>query len=145
LVDDAEQALEMMRALKKIGVSLSIDDFGTGYSSLNYLRHFPVDLLKIDGSFIREVVRNRGDAAITAAIVALARSLHLGILAEGVETRVQASFLRSIGCHDLQGLLFSGALPPEQLAPLLGNLNVLELAGVEPDPIVTGTGNTSTG
>ena len=145
LVDDAEQALEMMRALKKIGVSLSIDDFGTGYSSLNYLRHFPVDLLKIDGSFIREVVRNRGDAAITAAIVALARSLHLGILAEGVETREQASFLRSIGCHDLQGMLFCGALAPEQLAPLLGNLNVLKLAGVEPDPIVTGTGNSATG
>ncbi len=135
LVDDAEQALELMRDLKDIGVSLSIDDFGTGYSSLNYLRRFPIDLLKIDGSFIRDVVRNRGDAAITTTIAVMAKSLRLGILAEGVETREQARFLRTIGCHEMQGHLFGCAVPAADFRAQIETLDVPKLAGLEPKSI----------
>lgn len=140
LVDDTEQALELMHQLKKTGVTLSIDDFGTGYSSLGYLRRFPIDLLKIDGSFIRNVTRNRGDATITTTIAVMAKTLRLGILAEGVETREQARFLKTIGCHEMQGFLFSAPLPAEQLGAQLGTLDVLGLAGFEQAPGPTGGG-----
>lgn len=140
LVDDAEQALDLMHQLKKIGVTLSIDDFGTGYSSLNYLRRFPIDLLKIDGSFIRDVTRNRGDAAITTTIAVMAKTLRLGILAEGVETREQARFLKTIGCHDMQGFLFGGPVPVEQFGPRLGEMDVLKLAGFDQTSGTDGSG-----
>ncbi|MBI3570968.1 MAG: EAL domain-containing protein, partial [Gammaproteobacteria bacterium] len=140
LVDDAEQALGLMRELKDIGVSLSIDDFGTGYSSLNYLRRFPIDLLKIDSSFIRDVVRNRGDAAITTTIAVMAKSLRLGILAEGVETRDQARFLKTIGCHEMQGFLFGPAIPSEDFGAQLGTLDVSKLAGFEPKSVLAAPG-----
>ena len=141
LVDDAERALDLMRELKKIGVSLSIDDFGTGYSSLSYLRHFPIDLLKIDGSFIRDVARSRGDVAITTAIAAMARSLHLGILAEGVETREQVQFLQSIGCHDMQGHLFSQPVAVERFGTMIRQLDVRQCAGLPPAPALNGRGD----
>ena len=141
LVDDAEQALGLMHELKKIGVTLSIDDFGTGYSSLNYLRRFPIDLLKIDGSFIRDVTRNRGDAAITTTIAVMAKTLRLGLLAEGVETREQARFLKTIGCHDMQGFLFGGPVPVEKFGPQLGEMDVLKLAGFEQAPGIAAPGN----
>ena len=144
LVDDAEQALDLMHELKEIGVTLSIDDFGTGYSSLNYLRRFPIDLLKIDGSFIRDVVRNRGDAAITTTIAVMAKSLRLGILAEGVETREQARFLKTIGCHDMQGFLFGGPVPVENFGSQLGEIDVLKLAGFDRPPDSTGSGSPAT-
>ena len=136
LVDDVEQALNLMRELKDIGVSLSIDDFGTGYSSLNYLRRFPIDILKIDSSFIRDVVHNRGDAAITTTIAVMAKSLRLGILAEGVETREQARFLKTIGCHEMQGHLFGPAIPAEDFGAQLATLDVPKLAGFEPKPVL---------
>jgi diguanylate cyclase (GGDEF)-like protein len=143
LVDDAEQALDLMRELKDIGVSISIDDFGTGYSSLNYLRRFPIDLLKIDSSFIRDVVHNRGDAAITTTIAVMAKSLRLGILAEGVETREQARFLKTIGCHDMQGHLFGPAIPAEDFRAQLETLDVPKLAGFEPKSIPNVPGNSA--
>jgi diguanylate cyclase (GGDEF)-like protein len=136
LVDDVEQALDLMRELKDIGVSLSIDDFGTGYSSLNYLRRFPIDILKIDSSFIRDVVRNRGDAAITTTIAVMAKTLRLGILAEGVETREQARFLKTIGCHEMQGHLFGPAVPAGDFGAQLATLDVPKLAGFEPKPVL---------
>jgi len=144
LVNDAEQALGLMHELKKIGVTLSIDDFGTGYSSLNYLRRFPIDLLKIDGSFIRDVIRNRGDAAITTTIAVMAKSLRLGILAEGVETREQARFLRTIGCHDMQGFLFGEPVPVERFGSQLGKMDVLKLAGFDRALDIAGSGNAAT-
>lgn len=144
LVDDAEQALDLMRELKKIGVLLSIDDFGTGYSSFNYLRRFPIDLLKIDESFIHDVTRNRGDAAITTTIAVMAKSLHLGILAEGVETREQARFLKTIGCHDMQGFLFGEPVSVERFDAQVGDLDVFKLAGFERPPGNTGAGNPAT-
>ena len=143
LVDNAEQALDLMRELKDIGVSLSIDDFGTGYSSLNYLRRFPIDILKIDSSFIRDVVHNRGDAAITTTIAAMAKSLHLGILAEGVETRDQARFLKSIGCHEMQGHLFGPAIPAEDFGAQIETLDVPKLVGFEPKFVPNAPGNSA--
>lgn len=144
LVDDAEQALDLMHELKKIGVSLSIDDFGTGYSSLNYLRRFPIDLLKIDESFIHDVTHNRGDAAITTTIAVMAKSLHLGILAEGVETHEQARFLKTIGCHDMQGFLFGEPVPAERFGTQFGDLDVFKLAGFERPSGNAGAGNPAT-
>ena len=99
-------------ALAKMGVRIAIDDFGTGYSSLSYLKRFPIDTLKIDRSFIRDVSRNRDDAAIVKAIVAMARSLNLEVVAEGIETEDQLAFIRSQDCPVVQGFLFKGPLAP---------------------------------
>ncbi len=107
LIEDIEQAVAQLRELKRLGVQLSIDDFGVGYSSLNYLRHLPIDSLKIDRTFVREITTNPNDAAITEAIVTLARHLVLRVVAEGIETLDQARYLYSLGCTCMQGSLFS--------------------------------------
>jgi diguanylate cyclase (GGDEF)-like protein len=114
-IENTQRSIETMQALKALGISLSIDDFGTGYSSLAYLKMFPVDYLKIDRSFIRDLTTNSKDAAITAAISALAHSLNLRLVAEGVENQAQVEFLESQGCHELQGFLFSRPVPAHEL------------------------------
>ncbi len=119
LLTNTEQAITMMNELKEIGVYLSIDDFGAGYSSLNYLNRFPVDILKIDRSFIKDVLTNKKDAEITHAIAALAHALKLGLIAEGVESHEQLEFLRSQGCDEAQGFLFSRPVPAEEFGRLL--------------------------
>ena len=116
LVEHTETALETLQALKKLGVKLSIDDFGTGYSSLAYVKRLAVDKLKIDRSFIHELVESAEDAAIVRAIIQLGHTLGLEVIAEGVETGAQLGFLESNGCDQIQGFLISRALPPEQLA-----------------------------
>jgi diguanylate cyclase (GGDEF)-like protein/PAS domain S-box-containing protein len=105
-----------LRKLKDLGISVSIDDFGTGYSSLAYLKRFPVDALKIDIAFIRDVTTNADAAAITVAIINMAHSLRLKVIAEGVETLEQLDFLRIHGCDEIQGYLLSKPLPAEELA-----------------------------
>ena len=119
LIEDVERAMDIMRRLKAIGTAISIDDFGTGYSSLGYLQRFPIDSLKIDRSFVRDLATSAKDAAIVDAIAALARSLGLGLVAEGVEEPAQAELLRARHCSELQGFLFSRPLPAEDLAEAL--------------------------
>jgi len=119
LLQDVENTLDTVWQLKALGIRLSIDDFGTGYSSLSYLKRFAVDRLKIDQSFVRDISTDPDDAAIVSAIIQLARSLRLGIIAEGVETQQQLAFLREAGCREVQGYLFSQALPPAALEAFL--------------------------
>jgi diguanylate cyclase (GGDEF)-like protein len=115
IVRNVDHALELMNQLKRIGVLLSIDDFGSGYSSLNYLRQFPLDFLKIDRSFVSELVTNKKDAAIVEAIVVLARNLEIAVVAEGVEHSAQADVLRARQCDELQGYLFGKPVTAEAL------------------------------
>jgi EAL domain-containing protein (putative c-di-GMP-specific phosphodiesterase class I) len=108
---DAETAVATLRRLKDLGVGLAIDDFGTGYSSLNYLRHFPVDALKIDRAFVAGLGRDAGDAAIVAAVIGLANTLGLRVVAEGIETIEQVGLLRTMGCEQGQGYRFGRPQP----------------------------------
>ncbi|MEI6209469.1 MAG: EAL domain-containing protein [Desulfuromonadales bacterium] len=114
LVSNVDEIIEKMFALKAKGVGFSLDDFGTGYSSLSYLKRLPLDQLKIDQSFVRDVLFNPNDAAIAKTIIALARSLGFGIIAEGVETSAQRDFLADSGCHAYQGYFFSRPLSIER-------------------------------
>ena len=115
-----ELAIQLLKSIKALGVRLAIDDFGTGYSSLAQLKHFPIDTLKVDRSFIRDLPGNREDMAITEAIIAMGRSLCMTVVAEGVETTAQKEFLSRHACHQMQGYHFSRPLPAEQFAALLG-------------------------
>jgi diguanylate cyclase (GGDEF)-like protein len=119
VMSDAEGSVTILEQLSQMGVLVSVDDFGTGYSSMSYLRRFPVDKLKIDRSFINEIVSRPDDASIVRAIVSLAHSLRLKVVAEGVETREQLDFLKILGCDQYQGYFFSPALPAAQFAELL--------------------------
>jgi len=112
---DTGEAASVLRSLKALGVALSIDDFGTGYSSLSYLKRFPIDVLKIDRSFVSDVTADPNDAAIARAIIALAHTLNLEAVAEGVETAEQVAFLRENGCDEIQGYFFSPPVWPEQI------------------------------
>lgn len=120
LVDDIETTIEKMTVLKEKGVGFSLDDFGTGYSSLSYLKRFPLDQLKIDQSFVRDVLVDPNDAAIARTIVALGQSLGLAVIAEGVETEAQRDFLAQQGCHAYQGYLYSEPAPVGDFLARLG-------------------------
>ncbi|NWC88599.1 EAL domain-containing response regulator [Pseudomonas reactans] len=119
LMENTQHTIFSLQRLHDMGVKISIDDFGTGYSSLAYLRRFPIDTLKIDIAFIREVTSNPQDAAITRTIIELAHSLNLRVVAEGVETQAQLAFLKAAGCDQIQGYLFSRPLPVATLERLL--------------------------
>jgi EAL domain-containing protein (putative c-di-GMP-specific phosphodiesterase class I) len=119
LMEHAQDTLQALHRLRSLGVRLSIDDFGTGYSSLSYLKRFPVDIIKIDRSFVRDVPHDADDAAIIAGIIALAHSLRLEVVAEGVETEAQLQFLRAQQCDLLQGYYMSPAVPADQFAALV--------------------------
>jgi len=119
VVTNPRHTIALLHRIKKLGVRLALDDFGTGYSSLNQLKLFPIDTLKVDGSFIRDLATNAEDKAITRAIISMAKTLGLTVVAEGVETGEQQRFLQSNACDEIQGYYYSRPLPPEQFALLL--------------------------
>ncbi len=120
LMDNPEESASTLRDLNQMGIQLAIDDFGTGYSSLSYLKRFPIHTLKIDQSFVRDITSDPDDAAIVKAVIAMARSLKLRVVAEGVETAEQLEFLRAHECEGMQGYYFSKPMPTEQFVPWLG-------------------------
>jgi EAL domain-containing protein (putative c-di-GMP-specific phosphodiesterase class I) len=119
VMQDPERAVKRLTAIKQMGVRLAIDDFGTGYSSLGQIKNFPVDTLKVDRSFIRDLPAYTEDRAITEAIIAMAHTLSLTVIAEGVETIEQAEYLRDHACDEMQGFYFSRPIRPEDFAELL--------------------------
>ncbi len=126
MLKDAEDTVEKMNALRDFGVSFAIDDFGTGYSSLSYIKMLPIKMLKIDRAFINDIFTSSDDKAIVKAIIQMAHNMDLEVLAEGVETRQQAKFLRSIGCDKLQGYLFSKPVPHDEFKDFLGRMSSLQ-------------------
>jgi len=119
LMDDSEGNLAILEELKSQGIMLSVDDFGTGYSSLAYLRRFPIDVLKIDRSFIMDLPGDADAATIVTTITHMARSLNLKIVAEGVETEEQLAFIRELGCDQYQGYLYSKPVPADSITAFL--------------------------
>lgn len=111
VLENVEETIEKMRELKMLGISFSMDDFGTGYSSLQYLKRLPLDQIKIDQSFVRDITSDPNDAAIVQTIIAMTEALGLNVIAEGVETAEQEIFLKSRGCHAYQGYLFGKPMP----------------------------------
>ncbi|CDF86142.1 motility regulator [Pseudomonas knackmussii B13] len=128
LMSDVSEAMHILFGLKRLGLAIAVDDFGTGYSSLNYLKQFPIDVLKIDRSFVDGLPHGEQDAMIARAIIAMAHSLNLMVIAEGVETQAQLDFLREHGCDEVQGFLFGRPMTAEQFAALFSS-NTLFLLG----------------
>jgi EAL domain-containing protein (putative c-di-GMP-specific phosphodiesterase class I) len=123
LMTHARKTISILKRLKMLGIRISVDDFGTGYSSLAYVKRFPIDVLKIDRSFVMDVITNPANAAITTAIIEMAHSLDVRVVAEGVETVEQLDFLRERGCDEIQGYYFARPLPPSEISSLLLNGN----------------------
>ncbi len=119
LMANPDNALAAIRELKQLGIRVALDDFGTGYSSLSYLKRFPIDTLKIDRSFIKDIPSDKQDMAISRSIIALAEALDLDVVAEGVETEEQCQFLKNEHCHSMQGFLFSRSLPAQEFEALV--------------------------
>jgi EAL domain-containing protein (putative c-di-GMP-specific phosphodiesterase class I) len=118
-MEDVESTITILQALGELGVQISIDDFGTGYSSLSYLKQLPINALKIDQSFVSGIGTNANDTAIVTALITMAHSLELKVIAEGVETEQQLAFLRAHRCEGMQGYLFSPPVPAERFEELL--------------------------
>jgi len=115
VMDDPESALDILTAFHDMGIRIAIDDFGTGYSSLSYLKRFPLDVLKIDRSFVADIPGDTDDAAIVETIIAMAHRLNLHVIAEGVETQEQVGFLLEHGCDQVQGYFYGRPMPAEEL------------------------------
>ena len=123
---NAELSIKKLNQIHNMGIEIAIDDFGTGYSSLSYLKKLPITKLKIDQSFVRDLPDDEEDAAIAKAIIALATSLNLDVIAEGVETVEQKDFLIANGCSKIQGYYYSKPVPAEELKVILQNDNIFK-------------------
>jgi EAL domain-containing protein (putative c-di-GMP-specific phosphodiesterase class I) len=119
LMQDSISTETVLQAVKELGVKLALDDFGTGYSSLSYMRRFPIDTLKVDQSFVRDLTTNADDASVVSAVIHMGKSLHMRVVAEGVETREQLEFLEELECPEAQGYYFSYPLPAERFVEVL--------------------------
>jgi diguanylate cyclase (GGDEF)-like protein len=137
LMSDPEKSIGVLEQLSEMGILISVDDFGTGYSSMSYLRRLPLDKLKIDRSFINEITARADDASIVTAIVSLAHSLRLKVVAEGVETAAQLEFLKGLGCDQYQGYLFSRPLPPADFERLMRGEQARRMAFMEDEALRT--------
>jgi EAL domain-containing protein (putative c-di-GMP-specific phosphodiesterase class I) len=131
VMSHGESAVAVLQKLKSLGVRIAIDDFGTGYSSLAYLKRFPIDTIKVDRSFIKDIPSDSGDKQITRAIIAMAHNLRLRVVAEGVETADQLKFLRGLRCDTVQGYYLHRPLPEAEVAAVL-ELNRMRRAGLVP-------------
>ena len=138
LMDDVETAVATMHELRTVGVKLSLDDFGTGYSSLSYLKRFPIDQLKIDRAFVRDLMTDPEDCEICTAVIGLAHNLKLSVVAEGVESEGQMNYLRRHGCDEMQGHLYSMALPASDFEKLLAEPKILWLSALLPEEQILG-------
>ncbi|WP_349410197.1 EAL domain-containing protein [Pseudalkalibacillus sp. SCS-8] len=125
MLEDVDHSLAIMNRLRDLGVKISVDDFGTGYSSLSYLREFPIDILKIDQSFIRNLKQSNPDAAIVRAIITMCEGLNMTVLAEGVETKDQLALLKEFGCNQIQGYYFSKPVKRVEMEPLIKKQNII--------------------
>jgi len=133
-MEDPEKTVDILCRLKEMGVCLAIDDFGTGYSNLNYLKRFPVDRLKLDQSFVRDLTSDPDDLAIARAVIAMGHGLRLDVIAEGVETEGQLALLAQNGCDEVQGYLFGRPAAPDDCARMLREEKALDLGKLQPQP-----------
>jgi EAL domain-containing protein (putative c-di-GMP-specific phosphodiesterase class I) len=144
-MQNGSMTIGVLRQLRELGIRIGIDDFGTGYSSLSNLKNFPIDTLKIDQSFVRDLTTDANDAAIATTVIAMAHSLNLRVIAEGVETAEQLVFLKQRGCHEVQGYLISKPLPVQSLKKLLASRRrtrlLNNLATVGKNVVENGKGN----
>jgi EAL domain-containing protein (putative c-di-GMP-specific phosphodiesterase class I) len=119
LLEDSHSVRSMLDDLSDLGLSIALDDFGTGYSALGYLNRFPIDVLKIDRTFVRDIEIDENKLGVTKAIISIAEALHLDLIAEGVENAEQAAILTALGCNTLQGYLYSKAIPKDEFRALM--------------------------
>ncbi|MFP5299515.1 MAG: EAL domain-containing protein, partial [Actinomycetota bacterium] len=131
LMTDLDASVSVLNELKALGVSIAVDDFGIGYSSLTYLKRFPLDVLKIDRSFVEDIDRTTQEAALAQAVVALGQTLNLMTVAEGVETQAHADRLLDLGCRTAQGYLFSRPVPPSELGAVIRSLENRDLIDLQ--------------
>jgi len=121
IMNNPEKAIKILNKIHDIGIKLAVDDFGTGYSSLSYLKKLPIDKLKIDQAFVRDLPHDEDDVGIAKAVIALAKSLNLRVIAEGVETKEQKEFLVENGCESIQGYYYSKPIPAQKMEEILLN------------------------
>jgi EAL domain-containing protein (putative c-di-GMP-specific phosphodiesterase class I) len=130
---NVSRAVKVLNAIESRGIRLAIDDFGTGYSSMSLMKQFPIDTIKVDRSFVRDLAHDAEDQAIAQAIISMGKALGMTVIAEGVETAEQQAFLRNHACDEMQGFLFSKPLPPQQMADLLRSAALLPSPPLQPE------------